>query len=360
MAYKSQSLREIINQLEADMALSLDVDTLPIIGAERAIAFAVGAAKRDMHDHIDWLAKQIVPSSDSDEQTIIDAAAYEGVPRKLAKKSRGSATIVALAGSKLNVGTLFQHKNGLRFIVTAATPVVGGKITFEFEAQALGNAGNLVDQEQVLSLVSPVAGLESAANITQISGGADIEPIGELLLRLYFRKQNPPMGGAVHDYVAWALQVPEVTRAWAYDAYQGGSTMGLAFVCDNLSSIIPTDAKQQEVKSYIYQHPDPSTGVLVGRPGGIELVLFKLRLKAVSMHIKLVPDTIATRKAVFDNLKGLERAYSNPHATISLSQVRTAIGSAAGVTDYTCDLGGNITSAADELITFQEPQWITQ
>ena len=237
-------------------------------------------------------------------------------------------------------------------------PETIGKITFEFEAQALGNAGNLAGEEQTLNLVSPIPGLSSSATITEIGSGADLELIGELLSRLYFRKQNPPMGGAVHDYQAWALEVPEVTRAWAYDAYQGGSTMGLAFVCDNLADIIPTDAKQQEVDSYIYKHQDPASKLWVGRPGGIELILFKLRLKAVSMDVKLTPDTTATRKAVMDNLSGLERAYSNPNATILLSQVRTAIGSATGVTDYTCSLAGNITSAADELITFEEPQWI--
>ncbi|MDC5753868.1 baseplate J/gp47 family protein [Vibrio europaeus] len=358
MAYQSQSLRDIIKQLEADMALSLDVDTLPIIGPERAIAFAVGAAKRDIHDHIDWLAKQIVPSSDSAEQTIIDAAAYEGVPRKLATKSSGKAEIAADTGSELDVGTIFQHSNGLRFIVTSATPETAGKIAFEFEAEALGSAGNLAGEEHKFSFVSPIPRLASSATITKIGGGADLEPIGELLSRLYFRKQNPPMGGAVHDYEGWAIEVPEVTRAWAYDAYQGGSTMGLAFVCDNLDDIIPTDTKQQEVTQYIYKHQDPATKVWVGRPGGIELILFKLRLKAVSMEIKLTPDTTATRKAVISNLNGLERAYSNPNATILLSQVRTAIGSATGVTDYTCSLTGNITSEKNELITFKEPQWV--
>ena len=150
----------------------------------------------------------------------------------------------------------------------------------------------------------------------------------------------------------------EVTRAWAYDAYQGGSTMGLTFVCDNLTDIIPTNAKQDEVDKYIYRHPDPATGIEVGRPGGIELIPFKLRLKVVQLQIKLTPDNEQTRKSVVQSLKNLERNYSNPASAITLSQVRTAIGISTGVQDYSCTLDNNITSEEKELITFGEPQWI--
>lgn len=357
MPYNSPTLPDIINQLEGDIALNLDLGELPLICSERAIAFAVGAAKRDLHDHIDWLSQQIVPSANSDEQTIVDAAAYEGVPRKLAQKAAGTATIGGTDGSSLPIDTLFQHTNGLQYLVTDASVMVDGLIEFAMQCTTTGSAGNLVGETQELSLVSPVPGLQSKATISTLSGGADLEPISELLGRLYFRKQNPPMGGALHDYEAWATEVPEVTRAWAYDMYRGGSTVGLAFVCDNLDPITPTPEKVAEVDSYIYKHEDPATGRLVGRPGGIECITFELNLKKVQMQIILTPDNELTRQAVRDQLSGLERAYSYPNATIKLSQVRTAIGTAEGVTDYSCDLASDITSTSEELITFDEPTW---
>jgi uncharacterized phage protein gp47/JayE len=360
--YKSQTLRDIIRQIESDIALEMDLETLPPVGEARAIAFAVGAAKRDLHDHITWLAKQIVPSTDSDDQTIIDAANYEGVPRKVAAKAQGTATIRTIDGSdngELPLDTVFQHQSGQRYTVTQANAITDGEITFTIKAASAGTDGNLADETQELSLVSPIEGLQSTATITALSGGADLEPLSELLSRLWFRKQNPPMGGALHDYQAWATEVSEVTRAWAYDHYQGGSTVGLAFVCDNLADIIPTDAKVAEVASYIDKHQDPSTGQWVGRPGGIELVVFQLRLKSVQLTIKLTPDTSEIREHVYAQLKSLAQTDSEPGATIKLSQVRTAIGSTAGVTDYQCDLNADITSATGELITFKEPLWQT-
>ncbi|WNJ96531.1 baseplate J/gp47 family protein [Vibrio ruber] len=358
--YKSQTLREIIRTIENDIALELNLQELPIIGEERAIAFAVGAAKRDIHDHITWLAQQIVPSAESDEQTIIDAANYEGVPRKQATKATGIARISAPASvASQFIDVTFQHQNGQRFTVLDSQALTENTIQLSIKAESAGSAGNLADEALEISLISPINGSAPTAIITKISGGADTESISELLGRLYFRKQNPPMGGAEHDYVAWATEVGEVTRAWAYSGYHGGATVGLTFVCDNLANIIPTETKMNEVDSYIFQHIDPSTGNLVGRPGGIEVIMFKLSLKQVQLEIKLTPDTETTRKNVLTQLKALERLYSKPNSTILLSQVRTAIGNASGVEDYICSLSDNITSSEKELITFEDPVWLT-
>ncbi|MBV7262554.1 baseplate J/gp47 family protein [Photobacterium sp. WH24] len=358
MPYNAPSMAESIRQLEGDIALELGLESeLPFICSERAIAFAVGAAKRDIHDHIDWLAKQIVPSSESDEQTIVEKAAYEGVPRKLAKKASGPASIPASAAAVMPLDAVLKSDSGQRYVVTEAQLPENGAITFMVLAEQAGSAGNLAAGE-VLTLVSPVPGVEAKATAGDISGGSDLEPVSELLGRLYFRKQNPPMGGALHDYIAWATEVGGVTRAWSYDMYQGGSTVGLTFVCDGEPDIIPTDNKITEVDTYIYRHADPATGELVGRPGGIELILFKLRLKTIQLSIDLTPDTGETRAAVVAQLKGLERAYAKPGSTILLSQVRTAIGTAQGVTDYQCTLNADITSAQDELITFGVPAWL--
>ena len=47
------------------------------------------------------------------------------------------------------------------------------------------------------------------------------------------RIQNPPMGGSQADYVAWALAVPGVTRAWAAPE-QGTGTITVRFLMDDL------------------------------------------------------------------------------------------------------------------------------
>jgi uncharacterized phage protein gp47/JayE len=67
-------------------------------------------------------------------------------------------------------------------------------------------------------------------------------------------------------------EVPGVTRAWAYDVWQGGGTVGIGWVFDDRIDILPTPTDQQFMMEYLFRHPDPATGVLVGRPGGIEPV----------------------------------------------------------------------------------------
>ncbi|WP_181946512.1 baseplate J/gp47 family protein, partial [Klebsiella pneumoniae] len=72
-----------------------------------------------------------------------------------------------------------------------------------------------------------------------ISGGADVESVAELLTRLLYRKRNPPTGGALHDYVIWATELPGISRAWAFDCWHGLGTVGLAWVYDQRTDIIP-------------------------------------------------------------------------------------------------------------------------
>jgi uncharacterized phage protein gp47/JayE len=110
------------------------------------------------------------------------------------------------------------------------------------------------------------------------------------------------------------------------------------------------------VASYINQHPDPNTGVLVGRPAGIEVIIFKLTLKPVQMAIKLTPNTSETQSAVLAQLRSLFIGLA-PADTLLLSQIRTAIGRSYGVSDYECDLTDNITSDETELLVLGEITW---
>ena len=356
MAYNPPSLSESIAQIEGDIASELGLEShLPLVCSERAIAFALGASKRDLHDHLSWLSKQIVPNSESDDETIVKKAAYEGVSRKLAQKAKGQVSLSVVGEAVLEPDTALTSKSGMRYFVTDSGTHENGTMIATLNAEKAGAAGNLKPND-TMTFVSPPPGFSSLATVVRMEGGVDIESISELLKRLYFRKQNPPMGGALHDYIAWATEVPGVTRAWSYDAWHGGSTVGLTFVCDNEKKIIPSDTKIAEVLAYIYKHKDPSSGEFVGRPAGIETILFKLRLKEVQFSISLTPDTEETRKAIFTQLKQIEQ-YTAPASSVLLSHVRTAIGITKGIRDYKCSLMSDIHCEQDELITFMEPEW---
>lgn len=354
MPYNVPTLRQIIASGELDLESSLGT-VLPKFGIEQALNIAVSAGIRDAYDHQAWIVRQIIPTTESDDQTIIELAQFEGVIRKQATYAVGPSTLSGNVPAP--VGTVLQHKDGRQYAVTSSASPSSGTVAVQVQAAAVGAAGNLPPGE-VLTLVTPVPGLQSSGASGDISGGADIEPIAELLERLLFRKRNPPMGGAVADYVAWMREVPGVTRAWAYDVWQGGGTVGIGWVFDDRIDILPTPTDTLAMMEYLFRHPDPATGVLVGRPGGIEPVPIGPLLKTTDLAITPTPDSADIRAAIQRNLDGYERTLQ-PGDTLLLSKIRTAIGTAAGVKNYTLDLAADVPADIDELNVIGVITWPT-
>src|SRR6478736_4591283 len=80
----------------------------------------------------------------------------------------------------------------------------------------------------------PLPGVVSATLHGDMTGGADTETDDQLRARVLFRIQQPPMGGDANDYVAWALAVPGVTRAWCSPLEMGMGTVTVRFMMDEL------------------------------------------------------------------------------------------------------------------------------
>ena len=96
----------------------------------------------------------------------------------------------------------------------------------------------------------------SVATVIHLTGGTDTETDEQLRARILHRIQNPPMGGAAADYVAWALAVPGVTRAWAAPE-QGVGTITVRFLMDDLRADNdgwPEPDDIQAVADYIDKH----------------------------------------------------------------------------------------------------------
>ncbi|HEJ7192125.1 baseplate J/gp47 family protein [Serratia marcescens] len=356
MPFNVPTLRQLIKTGEQDIEIELD-EKLPPVGVERALNTSFSGAVRDVYDYQSWIADQVVPSPKSDDQTIIDTASTEGVIRKAATYATGKAVFKGSQPIPLNTEMLARNGNGYH-VITASAPANGVQ-TVTIQADDVGASGNL-DADAQLTLVSPIPGVESTGVVdgNGLTGGTDIEPISELLDRLLFRKRNPPVGGAVHDYVIWAREMAGVSRAWAWDAWHGPGTVGLAWVYDSRTDITPTAADRAAMNEYLFRHADPATGNFVGKPGGIEVWIISLTLKPIGPAIKLVPDSAETRRATLANLNALQRTLS-PGSTLLLSSLRTAIGTATGVTDYTLNINSDITSASGELITIGDVTWLT-
>jgi uncharacterized phage protein gp47/JayE len=157
-----------------------------------------------------------------------------------------------------------------------------------------------------------------------ITAGAEVESDDSLRSRLLTRIRETPHGGAYHDYLAWALEVPGVTRAWCYPQYLGLGTVGLAFVCDDQADILPDAEKIAEMRDYIEARRPVTAVVTVFAPIPVPL----------DLSIRITPNLATVAASVETELRDLIYREAEPGGTIYLSHIREAISLAVGEVDH--------------------------
>lgn len=178
-------------------------------------ANATGSAIEGLYQHQQWIVRQIFPDTADSDYLERHASRY-GIYRKAASAATGIVRFTGTAGSAVLIGTEGKLNNGLAFVTTAAALIgAGGTVDIPAKAVMAGQAANQL-AGTTLTLSAAPASVQSQASIVSMTGGADVEGDVDLLVRLLIRIRLPPAGGAVHDYAAWALEVPGVTDAYIY------------------------------------------------------------------------------------------------------------------------------------------------
>lgn len=188
--------------------------------------------------YIDWATRQFLP--DTAEADWLDrhgdiwlVNADASVGRKGATLAVGTITMTGVNGTVIPNGTLFSSDTfGAGYESTLLATIGVGPTTVNVRALDAGFDGNLGAGENI-ELVTPIAGADSDATVVLIDGGMDAETDDELRARILFRIRQPPAGGDANDYVAWALAVSGVTRAWT-STEMGIGTVTVRFMMDDL------------------------------------------------------------------------------------------------------------------------------
>jgi len=188
--------------------------------------------------YIDWLSKQFLP--DTAEQVWLDRHGeiwlknLDGSSgRKGATYAHGEIEFAGDAATIIPIGTLLTGANNIQYqTVTAGEIGSAGLGNSNAVSLSPGAVSNLPDGDTVM-VSPPLPGVVSATLQGDMTGGADTETDDQLRERILFRIQQPPMGGDANDYVAWALSVPGVTRAWAASE-MGVGTITVRFMMDDL------------------------------------------------------------------------------------------------------------------------------
>lgn len=313
------------------------------------IARAHAGSVHGLYGYLDWLAKQLMP--DTSEAEFLDRqAAIWNITRKGAAPAKGNITATGTNGATIPAGTVLQRSDGAEYTSDADGTIIGGTATIAVTAVTAGAAGNTAANSAV-SFTSPIVGVQSAATVAAggLSGGADIEADDSLRARLLARLRRPPSGGARDDYVAWALEVSGVTRAWVYpQAYGDGTVLVRCMTDDATANGIPTAAKIAEVQAYIDERRPVAADFSAAAPIAV----------ALNCTIAVVPNTQSVRDAVTAELTDMIRRDVEPGATIFVSRIREAISIAAGETSHTLvSPAADVAHAASEIAVMGAITW---
>jgi uncharacterized phage protein gp47/JayE len=295
--------------------------------------------------YVDWLSLQLLPDTAETEWLdrhgqiwLVNADGSTG--RKLATLASGTAEFQGIIdGTVIPTGTQLRSGIGMpagsdspneavtyetmEDITTSSSLPVTGAI----RALDAGSFGNLPDGS-ALSMVTPVPGASQEASVVTLAGGADTETDDQLRARILQRIRNPPMGGSEADYVAWALAVPGVTRAWAAPE-QGAGTITVRFLMDDLRADDdgwPTPADVQIVHDYIDKN----------RPVTVKdcYVLAPIKQFIDVTIANLVPDTDEAKAEIEQSVKDMLFMMAAPGQTIYAAWVSYAIMNAPSVQSF--------------------------
>lgn len=301
-----------------------------------------------LYKYVEYLAAQFWPDTCDADYLVLHAARW-GKPRLPAAASTGTVQFTGIDGAAVPIGTLVQRSDAVQFITTAAGLIAAGVANVPVVAVVAAQASNTLVATP-LTLTSPVNSVNAVATaFTALVGGADVEAIEPWRARILARIRKPPQGGADFDFVAWALEVPGVTRAWVYPSEQGPGTVVLRFLRDDDAAQIPDAGEVAAVQSYIDALRPVTATFYAVAPVAV----------AQNFSIQLLPDSAAIRAAVEAELRELYRREAKPGGTMLISQQREAISSAAGETDHVMTLpSANQVYALGQMPTFGVITWL--
>jgi uncharacterized phage protein gp47/JayE len=301
----------------------------------RVMSDAMGALCHLTLQYIDWLALQLIP--DTAETIWLDRHAdiwlvnSDGTTgRKLATLASGTATFtgnlggeVVPTGTQLNARDVFYETTADVTCSLSQAPTPG-----PIRALDPGSAGNQ-PAGTALSVATTVVGVVSSATVVSLDGGTDEENDDDLRVRVLQRIRQPPMGGAEHDYVRWALAVPGCTRAWCSPLEMGIGTVTVRVLFDDLRA--DDDGWPQQVDLFAVENYIDTV-----RPVAVKdfWVLAPIKQRIDVFLRNLVPDNTETRAEIESSIQAMLQARASPGQTIFAAWKAEAIMSTSTVVSF--------------------------
>lgn len=337
MPFVRPTLGAIIDRVQGDIKGSLGITTILRRSFLAALSRAVAGASHVLHGHLVFISRQIFP--DQAEAEFVERwGSIYGLERNPAVFTQLQIDVTFTAAATVSAGTIYQRSDQTEYTVNADIVATGaGVVQGIITASVAGSNGNL-DDGQTVSLQSPIADVETDALVdSTVTEGEDEESDELYQQRIVDRIQNPPAGGTVEDYKAFAFTVSGVTRVWVLPGHLGLGTVGITFVEDNdTPSIIPDPPEVAAVQLAIDER----------KPVTADATVFAPDDNPVDMTISITPNTAAVQAAITEELRdlfaresqvrGAFQGVNSPSYTgiIPLSRINEAISLAEGEQDH--------------------------
>ena len=355
MPFARPTLTTLQNNVASDIAAALSVlQSSPVSGltappsagtllrfSNLSVTGRAQAGLSNLHyGYLDWIAKQAVPFTCTDE-FLEGWAALKGVYRNPAVSASGSLTFVGQVGTPLPIGTAVVRSDGVGFTTTSAGVVLAaGTVTVTATANVdttglTGAFGNTV-LGTLMTLSKSISGIQSNGSVSSaFAGGADLESNDSLRSRMLATYQAPPQGGAQSDYVTLAMQAPGVTRAWCSPNGFGVGTVVMYLMMDVTRSAFSGFPQGLSGAATAETRSAPATGDLLTVANFMYTsqpavgLLYAVAPAPQACNFSIQGLAAALQPAATAAISGVLQAQGSPGGTVPFGSVWAAVASAA-------------------------------
>jgi len=325
---------QIISDIETTIGQTIPISQKAFF---RVLATAIAGALNLIYRFGLSIFNQIFPQT-AEGSYLTLLAAKRGITRIASQAAELTADATGTPASVIIDGTLWQY-SGVAYKQDGDTTLDAyGVGEVYLIAQETGEKTNIQTGLKI-NLITPILGIDSEATITGIViTGNDAESDDNLRIRLMQDYANQPQGGAIPDFVGWALDIPGIVKAWAWN---NGAGTGLIYplVAITGDDRIPDAAKLTEVETYVNDPVRRPLGTTAITAEAMTERLFTIDVTTIN------PDTTTNRNlletAFTEFLQSrYPRQYadeSNPVDYVTKSAL-SAVATGAGITIFDCDL----------------------
>lgn len=242
------TIATIRDQIVADVEASIG-QTIPATQKAffRVLALALAAVLSLLYRFGAWIYDQPFPQT-ADREALLRIGASYGLYPNPAVAAVLTATATGASDTVTQAGWLYQI-NGVVYEQQEDVAITAGTATITVECLTAGDIGNLSNGD-IITLVTPQTGVDNDATIASTATtGEDEEDIETFRATVIQRLQQRPQGGAVQDYVGWALEVAGIVKAFAFNTAPG--VVSVYPLIALTGTRVPAAPKLAEVEAYI-------------------------------------------------------------------------------------------------------------